>query len=361
MSKVPIAVFTADNHLRPTVWAKHPEIRGDAYYGFNCVVDYCVRYGVPLLQLGDLFDSKRPDSESVMFYQSAVERLAAAGLACYFVQGNHDYTEPSWATSHPAAVPATREFGLSGIKFVGLDYTPPDRLPEAIAGLPATDFVLTHQSWRELQPIGRVDGSLGLFPHGIKLLTGDYHVTDTFFGKAASGGDVVAYSPGATAVQRLDESPEKAFGVVFDDASVAFVSFPSRAYAKVVVKTENDLTELITKGPAEHLLPRASTADKPVLRVRYPHTIAEAHDRIVAAFVDEYHLFIEPQIVSDTTVIDMRIEKETAYSALGDAVSRLTVGWDDAEARDIAVRIISSVDPVAEVAAVTAEMENQIG
>ena len=64
----PIAVFTADNHLRPYTWAKYPTLQGDAYAAFRYITDYCIKHKLPLLLLGDLLDKSLPDSLSVGIY-----------------------------------------------------------------------------------------------------------------------------------------------------------------------------------------------------------------------------------------------------------------------------------------------------
>lgn len=323
----PIAVFTGDNHLRPTTWAKHPDLYGDSYAALRQIVDYCIEQHLPLILLGDLFDKSRPDSLSVGMYIHAVERMREAGLAVYYVEGNHDKADPPWASLHVHAQHAGA-FEIAGVRFYGIDFTPAGELPARLTEVPADcQVLLMHQSWLEIQRVGHTDGTFSQIPRAVTLLTGDYHMTDRYGGTAADGGTVTAYSPGSTSMQALNEPHEKFFGVLNADLSVRFQPLVTRPYMFSTLTTEPELQtwlESLEELRAELRLPTIPEIRKPIMRVRYQDAIPEAYDRLTAAVGDEFHLFLEPQRTTITEVIDETATPEGAFDSLITAVGELS-------------------------------------
>lgn len=326
----PIAAFTGDNHLRPRTWAKHPELYGDAYASLRQIVDYCVVQSLPLIILGDLFDKARPDSLSVGMYMHAVTRMEQVGLSVYYIEGNHDRADPPWPSLHPWAQ-GMGSIELGGRKFKGISFSPAGELPECLShafdGDTEVDVLCMHQSWLEIQRVGHTDGTFSQIPHACTLLTGDYHVTGEYNGHAADGGPIRAFSPGSTAMQALNEDPEKKFGVIYDDLSVQWVTLQTRHKTEITITTEEELQRWLDALPSLSGTvrePADPTIRKMILRVRYQDSIPEAHDRITAAVGDDYHLFLEPQRTTITEVIDETATPEGAFDSLLSAVGQLS-------------------------------------
>ena len=356
-----IAAVTGDNHLRPSTWAKHPDLNSDAYTSFRQIIDLCVEHKVPLFLLGDLFDKAHPDSESVGVYLHAMQRMEEARLAVYYVEGNHDKADPPWASLHPWAQHIDgKTVELGPFKFHGIDFTVAADLPARLAAIPpGIDFLCTHQSWSDIQPIGHVDGSFEMIPYGLVLLTGDFHVCKAYRGCAANSEPIVAYSPGSTAMQKLDEPPNKSFFLINEDALSELSEFnpvplQSRPFCGVTLATQADFDSFIARidtlldeiAPPYPGLPEVIR--KPILRVRYNDVIPEAYTRLVAAAADRFHLFPEPQHITSEMVVDVVATPEGAFDNLITAVGELCAPGSDVY--NGVTRLLESNDPKQEIA-----------
>lgn len=324
-----IAVVTGDNHLQPCVWSRHPDMREDTYVSFRQIVDYCCEHMLPLFLLGDIFDRQNPDALSVSFFMQQMERMRAAGLAVRFVQGNHDLSTPAWPLLSPGVEKADR-FAMNGITFQGIDFTHKQqlqsRISECFADAGKVDVVLAHQAWAEIQGIGHVDGSFSLFPYSLTLLTGDYHVTGMFVGEAADGGVVTAWSPGSTAMQAINERPNKSFYVLHDDLSMSAVPIETRPFSSMSVTSEDELNSFIA-GAADLLASvpavRFPEISKPILSVSYFDSIPEAASRLFAAFGHSTHLFLRVLSSDVTNVVDVENVRSDAFDDLSSAIATL--------------------------------------
>jgi len=325
----PIAVVTADNHFRPTTWAKHPDLQGDSYHGWREVIRYCLDNHLPLIQLGDLFDKRRPDPLSVSEFMSSMDLMQAADLPAYFIRGNHDFTDPPWFTMHDWPQHGIGQFHLNGITFYGLDYTPRSRLADELAQVPIeAHFVLTHQSWREIQSIGLVDGEASMFPRGVRVLTGDFHVTGHYTGPAANGDPVDFYSPGSTAMQSLGENPNKYLGVVRQSNRVDWEQIRTRGYMEAHIMSQEHLDNIVRELPTslEDLQendPDDTEIAKPIVRMKYADNLPDALARLETAVGDKGHLFAEPVRVAQDVAVDTAIRPADAFAGLVSAVGEL--------------------------------------
>lgn len=90
------AVLTADNHLRMT--HDGSTVRGnDFFLAARSVVDIADRFNADLvLNAGDFLNVPECYSLIVQQMQDIDSRLRDVHLPMFVVQGNHDYTEPSW-------------------------------------------------------------------------------------------------------------------------------------------------------------------------------------------------------------------------------------------------------------------------
>lgn len=343
MQKHPIAVFTGDNHLRPTTWLKHPTLTDDAYVSWRQIVDFCLQHTLPLILLGDLFDSTRPDSHSVGIYLHGIYRLEQASLPVYYIEGNHDRADPPWASLTPWAQPVG-EFSIGGVSAYGVSFTNAVDLAARLATIPAsTQLLLAHQSWLEIQRVGHTDGTFSMIPRGMTLLTGDYHVCGTYNGTAANGEPVIAHSPGATAMQALNEPASKYFGVLYSDLTVEWHQLETRTVVSMTLSNITDLTELVQWLPSSNPTTTVSVEiQKPILRVRYLDTIPDAFERITAVVGDSYHLFLEPQHQTTTQAIDVSAVVPTAFESLSSAIGELCT--PGTPVHDTAYRLLSSPD-----------------
>ncbi len=345
----PIAAFTGDNHLRPITWTKHPDLYGDAYAAFRQFFDYCLEHRLPAILLGDTFDKTRPDSMSVGTFLWNMWRMEQARLEVYYIEGNHDAASPPWPSLSPWARPVGK-FQLSGIEAYGLSFTNGSNLAAELALIqPGVRLLLAHQSWLEIQRVGHTDGTFGMIPHGLVMLTGDYHVCGTYTGPAANGETVTAHSPGSTAMQALNEPAIKYFGILYDDLSVTWQPLTTRPIVSMACQTDADLDAVVQRlleGPPPSGISQHADIAKPILRVRYDDSLPEAYTRLLAAAGDAFHVFLEPQHQTLTEVIDQAAIPQTAFESLMSAVVELTPAGSPLA--DAACRLLRSADPKAE-------------
>lgn len=350
-TKKPVAVFTGDNHLRPRTWIKRPDLYGDSYWSFQQIVGACKAMGLPLLLLGDLFNSDYPDAATVGFYLQQMQRMQAQNLPVFSVEGNHDKSTTSWASLAPN-VQTDGSFVLGGVHFHGISFCTGPTLQAAIDAIPPeTQVLLMHQSWKEIQRVGATDASLRMLPRAVTLLTGDYHVSGTYTENAVDGGFVHAYSPGSTVLQDISEAPQKYYGVLYDDLSVAWSPLQTRAVLRVSCMSEEDADTVTQLGrepvPVSPYLP--DHLQKPILRIRYLDSLPEISARLTAACGERYHLFLEPTITQE--VIEITPEAlPRASESLEAAVVTLATTPD---VRDAAVRLLR--EPTAAAVAAIAE------
>jgi hypothetical protein len=357
MSFNPLFVFAADLHIQPCAWVKHPTLRGDAYESVTQIVDYCLQNRMPLVLGGDIFDSKRPDPFSVRFLGQQIARMFEASLNFTFIQGDHDYhPHAPWPTVSGMAIPLNgMSVTIAGYNLYGLDWTPRDQLPAALATIPeGTDFLVTHQSWAEIQGIGQVEGSVAHIPHANYLFTGDYHVGLQKDVQAEDGRVVHVYSAGSTCMQSIDERYEKYFLVVgVEDGQFVVRREPllTRMKFELIYNNEEELTadlarnmfdEMANDPRLEHL-PEAIR--KPILRVTFDDEIPDALTRITEAAGDRFHIFPNPQRVVEEVEVDLDEVPEGSFDTLLDACRRLAT---DEDHYNIAARILRSEDPTAE-------------
>ena len=166
----PIFVFTADSHLQRCQWVKRPTLAGDAYHAFASTLEWAAEQNVPVVHGGDLFDVKKPDSEAVTFFQLQLDRF---GLRFYFVQGDHDFSTPPWASLAPLATPLHKQCrNIGGLNVCGLDFAPRGAIQADLADVPAaTDVLVTHLAWTEAG-IGQTDADVADVANATLILSG---------------------------------------------------------------------------------------------------------------------------------------------------------------------------------------------
>lgn len=324
----PLLIIAADTHLRPITWSRYPELAHDAYDSLRQLGNIAVEHRVPLLLLGDIFDKARPDSESVTVFREVAELLDSKNLPLYYIQGNHDYATPPWPSvvaTNARCLHNTRVVLQDGTRIVGLDYQRADELEAAVKGLDALrpfDFVCTHQAWAELQGVGNTQGSITLFQPGDRVLTGDYHIRKDI-AVDVGGGNVYVHSPGSTALQAIDEPEDKYCGVLTRGASgyeLESVKLNTRKVYRTTVFTEQDFQSLLQSTFAEQ-------AQKPILRVTYPDTIADAFSRLVATVGDKAFLFVK-QTTTEQESEEVAVKPQEAAVTLADALRAVANGKD---------------------------------
>lgn len=353
----PLFVFAADLHLQPCAWARRPELKLDAYYSFQQIVDYCIAEGMNLVLGGDIFDKKRPDPYSVQLFGRQAARLFEHDLAISFVQGDHDHTQDTpWPQVPGFAVHLHNAPCLAGeFPLVGLDWQRRDKLGEALRALPAAHILVAHQGWEELQGIGHTEGSIADIPHISVLLTGDYHVCVEKTVTASDGRSIQVFSPGSTCMQSIDESADKWFLVVgARDGRIECRREPlctRRKFSLEHHSEESLLRELrddrildqFADDPSLAALPDGLR--KPILRATFAEDIPSALSIITDAAADRFHIFPNPIASLQTEEVDFATGEDAGvFDTLESVCMELAARPEDYQ---LAATLLAADDPAA--------------
>ncbi len=383
---VPVFLFAADTHLQECAWVRHPRVIGDAYASLRQIGDIAMERQLNLVLAGDIFDKRLPGPESVGEFMRLVARLAPA-LTVHYVQGDHDF-QPRVAW--PATSPNVRALPLAGkcwgpyvtadpcvqLKVAGLDFTPKDLLPAALAAIEPVDIMVTHQRWQDLQGIGNVDGDVSLVHHARLLLTGDYHGTRVIQCANAEGEPMLVVSPGSTCMQALDESPNKFIVCVKIDQArgreqkraadfqLEMIPLKTRGFASVDVYEPAQLDAVVQLLTMYHSgtpwdvvlynwsrLPFVRSCSHPthvsldllpMFHIRYRDDLPNAYQRIMGANQDFFNLDLTPRVVALTTEVTLSETPEGGFDNLLTVVDEMVLPGDPA--RDGLHRLLSAGD-----------------
>ena len=137
MPPKPSFLALGDIHLDPLIWRRHRDITGDAEASWMSFIDHAINLKIPIVIVGDLFDSIDPPTTMVQVFRESMEICQANGVEVFAIQGNHDKRLPiPW---YCAVSPHPRHFGdgalttINGIKTVGIDYSTQDVIQERLA------------------------------------------------------------------------------------------------------------------------------------------------------------------------------------------------------------------------------------
>lgn len=331
--------MTADLHLQRQAWANRPALRDDAFFAFTQIVDYALAHKLPVLAAGDLFDKRHNESEPIAHFSSQMDRMQAAEIPFYYIQGDHDKAQPPWPSVHPWAthmhhmaaelMPAGQP---KSVVVVGLDYQPAgelqkqlDELGEQATGAKYDKILMTHQKWVDLMGGQAIcNGSFSDISEYQYVLNGDLHKHLIHRGKNKEGSRLIVWSPGATCLQAIDEPDLHQFFVLYSDMSVRDVTMRQRARMRTnILRTPGELSCFIADIPAMRSAVRSTEAQdvpetlhKAILEVHYYVDIPDAAARIVDAVGDSFHLF-EKQYFPETVELELERKHRDAIIAGG--------------------------------------------
>jgi len=319
MPRKPIAVIAADTHLAPRIWARRPDINGDAYFGFSQAVDVCVKYQLPLILPGDVFDKMRPDPYTIWFTKTQLERLSSVGLPMWFIQGQHELDrQMPWLLSISQNVHSfhwvhKKNFRINGIEFFGLDWTPADIVQDELACIPhGTDVLIAHQVWGGFMGnYNKHECQFSDVPHVALIVTGDYHRLVFMPTTNNNNAPCRVLSPGPLCMQSIDEDPNKFVHLLYDDLTIDHVPIKTRNVYRIALRTVEDLNDvLVSTDFGEALQAQADVPPdiaKNLIHITYKDDIPEAYGRIVSAVGNRAHLFI---VANKSKAMDMTIAPE---------------------------------------------------
>lgn len=343
------ALVVADTHIKTRVWAKHPELVGDAEAAWVWCCDEAARRGLPLLVLGDIFDSARPAAEDIKAFQRGLDRLPGRGREVYYIQGNHDRATPPWPSIVSDAVWLHRkQLTLCGHRAYGIDYSDPRRLQAELADVPAdTEVLLMHQAWSDMMGREAEAGDVARLPCRV-LLTGDYHDYRQTSVPTRDGGQILAVSPGSPHLTRTSHKLEKFIVEIGANPEAAIcdpfsgIRVPTRPVVQRQLEIEADY-EALSAACLAAIEDGKSRSDariqRPLVHIRYRPEHSAQLKRIQAEFGESCYVIAVPTV---TTVMledmqDHEFSPTSGVLSLRDAViARLA---DEPEAQGIAAAL----------------------
>lgn len=297
----------SDPHIRQRTWASRPDLNSDSYYSFAQVVSYSLARHYNLVLGGDTFQSTHPHAEDIKFFRTQLRLMKEAGLKVFYIQGQHDYSDPPWpeALSEEVVWVHNKVFEpCPGIKIFALDHMRPAQLQEALKAVPADcHIVMLHQLAQSVFPLeGTWDFSVDWLPAHVDVaIMGDYHQPVDFHW----GTNKVGFYTGSMHVQSIDEPKEKSFVHAGLDRTGAFeyqrIPLVTRAYFNYPVNSEEELDALVRWLNAYDVEAEAASRHiewdvikKPVVEVPHLTSIKEVKSRLEAAAGGKVHLWLKP-------------------------------------------------------------------
>jgi hypothetical protein len=321
----PIAAKSADLHLAPRAWAKHPGLACDSYYGLQQLVDHCTAHELDLILAGDVFDKTRPDPTTIYHMRTQLDRMERQNLGVNYIQGQHelDREHPwinsvSWWPEHQHR----KSFSIKDVNFYGIDWTPADQVKAEFDKIPeGTDVLVAHQVWRDLMGprIGESECAFADVPRARMILTGDYHRHMNFQTINRDTAKTTILSPGPVCMQSIDEDPAKYFFVLCDDMSVYSVPLKTRQCFRFTISCKEDLELFLTGNVEQAVEPQQGVPDiiaKNILHITYQDDIPEVYARITNAIGDRAHLFLIP-VRQKVEVVTIETERRRALAEGG--------------------------------------------
>jgi hypothetical protein len=375
-SRAPIAIVTADTHLRPSTWVNRRCVHGDAYYAFTQVCDLAIQYQVPIIAAGDLIDKRRNESAVVDFVRAAMDRLQAHQIHFFYIQGQHELQYPvpwlsaihSWPTwlDAPDTHRPSISLGPAGTAVYGLDWRPADQVDEALASVPTnTGILVMHQVCQEFMGnLTTPELSFAKIPYAQTLVVGDYHVHRTHQSMGATGQQLAVLSPGSTVLQNIAEDPCKQVFVLYDDLTFQSETLLSRPYLRMSLQTEDDLAELVRDWPSAlatsqevsraHKIPEH--IQKPLLEVQYLDNIPDVYYRVTRCIGDTAELFLKEIRTAEAAVeVERAARRDVAGQGLTGCLPLLVSPNEQAELYAVLTRLLEAPSPPEVLAALRLE------
>ncbi|MHB1035027.1 MAG: hypothetical protein ACYC35_21375 [Pirellulales bacterium] len=149
---VPIALITADTHLREKTWVARHGLTGDAYHSFRQLGELADDFGgIPIIAAGDLIDRHRNESNVVAFLAGQMQELEKREITFGYIQGQHElqYPTPWLSAIHDYPVwldtvqqPSAGLFLDAETLVTSLDWRPGEQVAEALEQIPEACKIL---------------------------------------------------------------------------------------------------------------------------------------------------------------------------------------------------------------------------
>ena len=348
-------VFVADLHLAPLIWQDYPDLKNDAYYAWEQIVNYCLRERPSALVLGgDVWNRSRPDPDSVVRFVRSIDLLVSGGTEIHAIQGQHERSSPPWMSVHKSI----KYFGdgrvvriidpgdVGTFTMQGFDCESAEGIKADMALVKkyAPDILVVHQLARQVLNIeGAWDFDEMWVPAEVKLiLAGDYHEPVT------SGR--LHYS-GSTNMRNIDERTPRSFITVGKNFKVTRHPLMQREVIEVLVLDEEQLKEAEAKIAEYKHGEREAVIDKPVVYARISADVPKVVERLTIACEGDQagkgHKFLKTKIVGGGTEVVEDIQLPEGEITLETCLDQAIDREQDQELHSFVLALLRSKDPKA--------------
>lgn len=327
----PAFVCLGDIHLDHVIWRRYRQISHDAFVAFASFVQVAITNKVPLVIVGDLFDSVDPDPELVRFFREQMDLCRDADCQVYAIQGNHDKRPIPWYVAlhqWPQHIGDGKPAVINGIRVLGFDYAPLASIQDSLTTLSAevsdAQVLFLHQAVRQALSIeGAWNCDLEWVPPSIPLIImGDIHTQTDY---RVRDGQAAHYT-GSSHARDIGQIGPKSCCMVHRDLSVTRVPICYREIRKFIVANDADIQSIREWLEAVVTTPRPPL--RPVAWVHHVHETAPECLRLasdydgVAVVVLEAAKMGDPAIDTDAQPLglDELLSKEALIARLADPV-----------------------------------------
>lgn len=346
-------VFMADAHVKKRTWTNSATLQDDSYTALDALGSVIAGMpeaagGIPLVVGGDWFDSARPSASDAAVTESFLKTFSKV----YYINGNHDSTEPGWlSVCRPDAVhlsPSVLNALGPSLYITGADWTPGQEgtdaalqsMAAAASKLPAGDilYVVLHASLRQLLgfegayqlDMARLAELFSPLAANTIVLIGDIHTRKTL--KAAH--NVFVHSPGALYPLSRADMAAKHSVTRMCGGKLYRIDSDVRRYECVTFESMPQLRKLAEEMAADHSMPL-----QPMLLVDVP---ADAQD--FQGFSGKDYGILVHTSRQDSVQEAQQVQEDVPVARMLDAVD--IESGDNTELRDTARMLLGTDDPV---------------
>lgn len=243
----PAFLAIGDLHLDPFIWRRYRQVNGDAFYGLANCVQLAIDRQLPLVLVGDVFDTVDPEPQVIRFFREQMDRCEAEVVRVYTLQGNHDRRPVPWTSAvhdWPVYIGDGRHVDIGGVRCRAFDYDTRDNIQQRLVQLDDRPRVLfLHQAVRQaLRFEGQWNCDLEWVPEDIPLtIMGDIH---SEWQQQFRTGQL-AYYTGATHARDISQRGPKSCLQVHDDLQVDRLPIDSRSIELLTVMSDAQVADAL--------------------------------------------------------------------------------------------------------------------
>lgn len=361
----PVLVISSDWHIETHAWKKRRDIRNDAIFSLEQIIQCQLQLNVPHLALGDLLEDPQPTPEEVNQIVKLISDTKNRDLPIYFVQGQHEMVrecpDVPWLSISDWPIHIHKQLiEIGGLQIYGLDYTPIGRCQEEFNQIPdKADVLATHQVWRDWIPNGSANASFKEVPYVSAVFTGDFHKHFTCTTVGRDGQQMQVLSPGSICLKKIDEPADKYFFVLYEDGQLRSVPLLARHVYRFKLMTEQDMMFMLDEAIPSISIDSALPADlqKPILDIEYSLAIPHAYMRLINRIGNKCHVFSRPiMVMQQPKEIDSEERQQKVIHGLEGCLETLV--HKDSDVYNVVKRLLQATDPKEELQTMYQEVLN---